>query len=68
MAKAEPGETVRKASEALAVWPRESPQRGFSVHFACRILAKFMGWALLAPLFGQSLEGAFSEVRIRDPA
>src|SRR5215217_3053682 len=39
-------------------------ERFLLAHFVLRIAAKFMLGALLKPLFGQFLEGAFSEVRL----
>jgi hypothetical protein len=41
-------------------------RRLFSAHFALLIAVKSTLGALLAPLFGQFLEGEFSEVRMQD--
>jgi hypothetical protein len=40
-----------------------APKSSLLAHFVIRMPAKFTVGALLDPLFGQSLEGAFSEVR-----
>jgi hypothetical protein len=53
MAKVDPSETVRKAPEALAVWPYGLPKSSFLAHFVLRIPAKFRVGALLIALFGQ---------------
>jgi hypothetical protein len=59
-----PRDTVRKVSHAPMAQPYGPLRRLFSAHFALLIAVKSTLGALLTPLFGQFLEGAFSEVRI----
>ena len=50
------GETVRKGSEELGVYPYRAPQWHFSTHFGLLTPPKSTLRVLLAPLFGQSLQ------------
>ena len=63
MAKVERGETVRKVSDTPVALPYRAPRMALLIDFGPVIMPEYTFGALLRPLFGQSLEGEFYEVR-----
>src|SRR5919202_4376785 len=61
-------ETVRKGLREVCEVTLRAAERYFSAHLRHCLPAKYSVGALLATLFGQFLEGEFSEVHIRQTA